>query len=66
MQQRTIDRITGTIAVALLVWFIVGLAAGISGGFAGFWGGLPFWVIGVFVLAIVLYDLWAAVFRRKT
>ncbi|MDP6398282.1 MAG: hypothetical protein QGF79_04675 [Arenicellales bacterium] len=66
MQQRTIDRITGTIAVALLVWFIVGLAAGSSSDFAGFWGGPPFWVISVFVLAIVIYDLWAAAFRRKT
>ena len=66
MQQRTVDRITGAIAVALLVWFIIGLALGISSGFAGFWGGLPFWVISVFVLAIVVYDLWAAAFRRKT
>ena len=65
MEQKRIDQIAGVIAVALLVWFIIGLAESISSGFAGFWGGLPVWVIGIFVLGIVIHDLWAATFSKN-
>jgi len=50
--------ITGLIASVTLATFILGLAYSISSGFAGFWGGLPFWVISVAVLAMVFYDFW--------
>lgn len=55
-----IDRWTKLIVAAgatlLLSAFILGLAHSISTGFAGFWGGLPFWVISLFVLSLAAYD----------
>lgn len=44
------------VATALMATFILGLAHSISTGFAGFWGGLPFWVIAVSVLLMATYD----------
>jgi len=41
-----------------VITFIIGLAWSISTGFAGFWGGLPFWVIAIAVLAMMVYDYW--------
>lgn len=48
--------IVGLIGTALVTIFVVGLAHSISTGFAGFWGGLPFWVIVIFVLGLAIYD----------
>lgn len=48
--------IVGFIGTALVTIFVVGLAHSISTGFAGFWGGLPFWIIVIFVLALAFYD----------
>ena len=45
-------------ATLLLTGFVLGLAHSISTGFAGFWGGLPFWFISLFVLALAAYDAW--------
>ena len=50
--------ILGFIGTALLSVFIIGLAHSISTGFAGFWGGLPFWVIAVLVLTMAWYDFY--------
>jgi len=50
--------VVGLIASLTMASFILGLAYSISTGFAGFWGGLPFWVISVSVLAMVCYDFW--------
>ena len=52
-----------TIAVAALATllfstFIIGLAFSISTGFAGFWGGLPFWIISLSVLTMAVFDFW--------
>ncbi len=57
--------IVGLIATALLFVFIIGLAHSISTGFAGFWGGLPFWVIAVAVLAMAGYDFWDECLRKR-
>jgi hypothetical protein len=57
--------IVGFLGTALLFTFIVGLARSISTGFAGFWGGLPFWVISISVLAMALYDFWDQCVRKK-
>ncbi len=57
--------IVSLIATALLFTFILGLAGSISTGFAGFWGGLPFWVIALSVLAMAGYDFWDETLRKK-
>ena len=36
--------------------FVIGLAWSISTGLAGFWRGLPFWFIILFVLSLLIYD----------
>lgn len=59
------EKICAFIGSLMVAVFVLGLAAGISGGFAGFWGGLPFWVISFSVLALVFYDLWDSTIRKK-
>ena len=44
------------LGIALFTTFVVGLAWSISTGLAGFWRGLPFWVIIIFVLFLLVYD----------
>ena len=53
------------IATGSLIVFILGLAGSISSGFAGFWGGLPFWVISLTVLSMAVYDFWDECIRKK-
>lgn len=65
MLNRTTRIIVGLIATSLMGLFILGLAHSISTGFAGFWGGLPFWVIALVVLAMAVYDYWDECVRRK-
>lgn len=65
MSFQTIDKISGLIGVALVAIFVLGLAHSISTGFAGFWGGLPFWVISLGVLALTLFDYWKATFSKR-
>ena len=65
MSQGTIEKISGFIGVALVTAFVLGLAESISSGAAGFWGGLPFWVICFTVLPLVIYDFWDTCFRNK-
>jgi hypothetical protein len=49
----------------ILFTFILGLAHSISIGFAGFWGGFPFWVIACFCLSLVAYDYWDECLRKQ-
>lgn len=65
MTSDDVKKITGFIASAILATFILGLAHSISTGFAGFWGGLPFWVISIVVLSMVFYDYWDTAFRKS-
>ncbi len=65
MLSRTNLIIIGFIATALMAVFILGLAHSISTGFAGFWGGLPFWVISLVVLSMAAYDYWDECVRKK-
>jgi len=65
MSRRRIDLISGAIGSLMLMIFIVGLAASISTGAAGFWGGLPFWIIVIFSLSLVWYDFWDSCVRKK-
>jgi hypothetical protein len=57
--------IVGLIATLGMIAFITGLAYSISTGFAGFWGGLPFWVISVSVLLMAAYNFWEECLRKK-
>ncbi|MFV2091873.1 MAG: hypothetical protein ACC634_02195 [Hyphomicrobiales bacterium] len=57
--------IVALIATAVLFIFIIGLAKSITDGFAGFWGGLPFWVIAVSVLAMAAYNYWEECLKKK-
>ena len=65
MIPRVVPIVTGLIGLVMLASFVLGLAHSISTGFAGFWGGLPFTVITVVVLALVAYDYWDQCWRRK-
>ncbi|MCH8952296.1 MAG: hypothetical protein IID49_09260 [Proteobacteria bacterium] len=65
MISRAAKIIVGLIATAIMITFIVGLAHSISTGFAGFWGGLPFWVISVSVLSMAVYNFWEECVRKK-
>ncbi len=65
MISRATKIIMGLIATAMMITFIVGLAHSISTGFAGFWGGLPFWIISVTVLLMAVYNYWEECVRKK-
>ena len=44
------------LGITLVSIFVIGLAWSISTGLAGFWKGLPFWVIVMFCLYLLIYD----------
>ena len=50
------EKLTIIIGVILVSVFLIGLAWSISAGLAGFYKGLPFWVIIIFVLGLLIYD----------
>jgi sterol desaturase/sphingolipid hydroxylase (fatty acid hydroxylase superfamily) len=65
MSKDNFDKISGMIGTVFIVIFVLGLAQSISAGAAGFWGGLPFWVICIMVIMLVFYDLWDTCLRKK-
>ncbi len=65
MSPATLEKIFGLIGTLMVAAFVLGLAESISSGAAGFWGGLPFWVICFTVLALVVYDFWDTCLRKK-
>ena len=60
-----LEKLIGLIAALMVALFVLGLAESISSGAAGFWGGLPFWVICIAVLLLIFYDFWDTCVRRK-
>ena len=50
------EKIIIFLGVALVAIFVIGLAWSISTGLAGFWRGLPFWVIVIFCLYLLIVD----------
>jgi len=52
------EKITIFLGIALVGIFVTGLAWSISTGLAGFWRGLPFWVIVIFCLGLLIFDSW--------
>ncbi|MEQ8506849.1 MAG: hypothetical protein RIB80_16115 [Rhodospirillales bacterium] len=65
MSEKIFEQICGILGTFLVASFVLGLAWGISAGFAGFWGGLPFWIISLGVLGLILYDLWDSTIRGR-
>ncbi len=61
---RTTTIVVAFIGTALMMTFVLGLSYSISTGFAGFWGGLPFMVIALFVIGLALYDFWEDAVRK--
>ena len=53
---RLSEKLTIIIGVIFVAVFLIGLAWSISTGLAGFYKGLPFWVIIIFVLGLLIYD----------
>ena len=50
------EKITIFIGISLVGIFVIGLAWSISTGLAGFWKGLPFWIIVIFCLYLLITD----------
>ena len=50
------EKLTIILGIALVSIFVIGLAWSISTGLAGFWKGLPFWIIVAFCLFLLIYD----------
>ena len=50
------EKFTIVLGIALVAIFVIGLAWSISTGLAGFWRGLPFWVIVIFCLYLLILD----------
>jgi hypothetical protein len=65
MLSARIRLLAAAIGTALVMVFVFGLAHSISIGFAGFWGGLPFWVITLIVMSMAGYDFWDETVRKK-
>ena len=53
---RLSEKFTIFLGIALVGVFVVGLAWSISTGLAGFWKGLPFWIIVIFCLYLLILD----------
>jgi hypothetical protein len=65
MFAKNLERIFGLLGFLMVAAFVLGLAESISSGAAGFWGGLPFWIICLAILPLVIYDYWDTCFRKK-
>ena len=50
------EKFTIILGIALVSIFVIGLAWSISTGLAGFWRGLPFWVIVILCLSLLILD----------
>jgi hypothetical protein len=50
------EKITILLGIVLVGTFLFGLAWSISTGLAGFWKGLPFWIIVIFCLCLLIVD----------
>ena len=52
---KTSEKLTIILGLTIFAIFVIGLAWSISTGLAGFWRGLPFWVIIILVLSLLIY-----------
>ena len=58
------EKITIILGIALVAIFVIGLAWSISTGLAGFWRGLPFWVIVFFCLYLLILDSYKSLKKK--
>ena len=65
MIQALVEKISGLLGLFIITMFVLGLDESISSGAAGFWGGLPFWIICLSVLPLIFYDFWDSCLRKK-
>ena len=59
------EKFTIFLGILLVGMFLFGLAWSISTGLAGFWKGLPFWIIVIFCLCLLIYDSLKSVKNNK-
>ena len=59
------EKITIFLGIALVAIFVIGLAWSISTGLAGFWKGLPFWIIVIFCLYLLITDSLRSIKNKK-
>jgi len=59
------EKITIFLGIAFVGIFVIGLAWSISTGLAGFWKGLPFWIIVIFCLCLLIFDSLKSVKNNK-
>ena len=50
------EKFTIFLGIAFVGIFLFGLAWSISTGLAGFYKGIPFWIIVIFCLCLLIYD----------
>ena len=59
------EKLTIVLGIVLVGIFLFGLAWSISTGLAGFWKGLPFWIIVIFCLCLLIYDSYKSIKQKK-
>ena len=59
------EKITIFIGIAFVGTFVIGLAWSISTGLAGFYRGIPFWIIVIFCLSLLIYDSLKSVKKKN-
>ena len=59
------EKLTIFIGITLVTIFVIGLAWSISTGLAGFWKGLPFWIIVIFCLYLLILDSLKSINSRR-
>ena len=59
------EKITIIIGIGLVAIFVIGLAWSISTGLAGFWRGIPFWVIVLFCLYLLILDSLKSIKKKE-
>ena len=59
------EKLTIVLGIVLVGTFLFGLAWSISTGLAGFWKGLPFWIIVIFCLCLLIYDSYKSIKQKK-
>ena len=59
------EKFTIFLGIALVSIFVIGLAWSISTGLAGFWKGLPFWIIVIFCLYLLIYDSYKTIKKKN-